>query len=70
MVGLKISIRNCYKLVKLHMIVAPPMNDKIVTTAFGRNLLSFLTGRSNKFNSFARLMHFNCSLHTHPYKLL
>ena len=32
MFGLKLVIRFCYKLNKVHMIVAPPMNDKIVTT--------------------------------------
>ena len=32
MFGLKLAIRDCYKLNKLQMIVAPPMNDKIVTT--------------------------------------
>ena len=40
MFGLKLAIRNCYKLNKLHMIVAPPMNDKIVTTVV-----------ENKYNS-------------------
>jgi hypothetical protein len=32
MFGLKLAIRICYKLKKVHMTVAPPMNDKIVTT--------------------------------------
>ena len=32
MFGLKLAIKKCYKLKKLHMTVAPPMNDKIVTT--------------------------------------
>jgi hypothetical protein len=32
MFGLKLDIRICYKLKKVHMTVAPPMNDKIVTT--------------------------------------
>ena len=32
-------------------------------------LLSFLTGRSNKFNFFTRFLHFYCFLHRHPYKL-
>ena len=32
MFGLKLAIRICYKLKKVHMTVAPSMNDKIVTT--------------------------------------
>ena len=30
--GLKLAIRKRYKLKKVHMIMAPPMIDKIVTT--------------------------------------
>ena len=32
MFRLKLAIKKCYKLKKVHMTVAPPMNDKIVTT--------------------------------------
>ena len=35
MFGLKLGIRKCYKLKKVHMTVAPPVNDKIVTTFTG-----------------------------------
>ena len=29
---LQLAIKNCYKLKKVHMTVAPPMNGNIVTT--------------------------------------
>ena len=35
--------------------------------AFAGNLLSFLTGRLNQFNSYTRLLHLNYSLYSHPY---
>ena len=53
MFGLKLAIRNCYKLNKFHMIVAPPMNDEIIATVV-----------ENKYNSNVQhVLHFFCNLY-------